>query len=230
MSSDPGWTRIWQNVYSDGTNYRYTANGGAGLLLMGYQGMYAYTAASGNAGNVATMNNILGLDLSGNLSLTGKLSLAGAGSVTGAKLVARAGGLAATTTTDENSGCIVFATRSISSTNMVIAQATNVNVNTMITAKVQYINIYDWSNSTIFHHGERMAAIRSSSGGNTTAASFSLGSQNSGSTSATEPATFAWTGTTTLNLNLAGGSSNEGMAIVTIAWRSCTMSISPVAA
>ena len=76
VSSDPGWTRIWQNVYSDGTNYRYTANGGAGLLLMGYQGMYAYTAPSGTAGNVATMTNILGLDLSGNLSLAGGLTLA----------------------------------------------------------------------------------------------------------------------------------------------------------
>jgi hypothetical protein len=176
-----------------------------------------------------TLNDVnirLALSNAGDLRTSGQIRANGAGAISGAKIVARAGGIAATNNSNESNGCITFAARIGSGTNFVIAQATGIDSGSMVTAKCQYINIYDWSNSTIFHHGERMAAIRSSSNGNTTANNFSLGSQNSGSTSATEPSLY-WTGTSTLNLNLTGAGSNEGIAMITIAWRGCAMSISP---
>lgn len=152
--------------------------------------------------------------------------IAGAGQITGAKFTARRGALSCTNNANELSGYIVFNARIQSGTNFVVATATGINSESMITAKVQYINIYDWSNSTIFHHGSRMAAIRASSQGTTTAANFSLGSQNNGSIAATEPS-FYWTGTTTLNLNLTGAASNEGVAVISIAWRGCSIAVSP---
>ena len=154
----------------------------------------------------------------------GRVLTNGAGVINGANLVVRAGGIAATNASDESSGVITFAARIQSSTNFVIAQATSVNTNTMITAACQYVTIYNWSDSTQHAHGTRHANIRADSSGNTTANNFLDGSYANGG--ATSPS-FYWTGTSTLNLNLTGASSNEGIAYITIAWRSCTMNITP---
>ena len=79
VSSDSGWSRLWQNAYSDGTNYRYLGNGAASVLLFGYQGLYAYTASSGTGGNTATMNNFLSIAPNSSLALQGASSVAGTG-------------------------------------------------------------------------------------------------------------------------------------------------------
>ena len=153
----------------------------------------------------------------------GRTLLNGAGSISGAGLVVRSGGLAATNSTNESTGCITFPARIASGTNFVIAQITGVNTNTMVTASCEYVNIYNWNTSGSISHGTVHAAIRSSTGGSTGAHWFVADQY---SYDATYPS-FYFTGTSTINLNLTGAASNEGIAYITIAWRNCTMSITP---
>jgi hypothetical protein len=77
LSSDQvGFYRLFNNLYSDGTNARYMSNG-AGSMLLGFNdGFYFYGAASGTAGNAATVNLTASLDGSGNLSPVGNLVMA----------------------------------------------------------------------------------------------------------------------------------------------------------
>jgi hypothetical protein len=61
-----------QNVYFDGTNYRFRYTGGASLYQPGAEHFW-YTAASGAAGAIATFAQRMSLDASGNLTATGDI-------------------------------------------------------------------------------------------------------------------------------------------------------------
>lgn len=153
--------------------------------------------------------------------------LNGANDISGAKLVSRASGLATTNGTNESTGCIIFPARIQSGTNFVIATATNIISSSMAVATCEFINIYDWSQSSYFRYGIMQAAIRGSSTGATSASSYQVNANTNGASSGPANPTFNWTGTTSFVLNLQGAGSNEGIATIKIAWRDCTMSITP---
>lgn len=156
-----------------------------------------------------------------------KLLLNGANDISGAKLVSRASGLATTNGNNESTGCIIFPARIMSGTNLIIATASNITSSSMAVATCEFINIYDWSQSSYFRFGIVQAAIRGSSTGATSANTLQVNAYTNGASSGPQNPTFNWTGTTSFVLNLQGASSNEGIATIKIAWRDCTMSITP---
>ncbi len=132
-----------------------------------------------------------------------------------------------TTNSGAGYGTATFYTRLTSGTSYTLATGTNLNEDTVVTATLEYANLYAYNDSTIWAYGLRQAFLRSSTSGATTASNNAINNQTSGG-SATAP-TFAWTGTSTISLTVTNTASNEGWARVTVSWRNVTMSLNPVA-
>jgi hypothetical protein len=68
------------NIYYDGTNYRYVATSGASLYLSSTSGAnILYSAASGTAGNVATFTQVFAVQKDQSLALQGASPATGTG-------------------------------------------------------------------------------------------------------------------------------------------------------
>jgi len=69
-TSGNGTTFLSNNMYFDGTNFRYLNTGGASYYALASDGSYAWnTAASGTAGNTISFTQAMTLDASGNLGV-----------------------------------------------------------------------------------------------------------------------------------------------------------------
>jgi hypothetical protein len=132
-----------------------------------------------------------------------------------------------TTTSDENYGTATFYTRLQSATSFTLATATGLNQDTVITATIEYGNLYSYTTSSNWAYGLMQAFVRGTSGGSTGIGNNSINNQTSG-TGAGAP-TFAWSGTSTVTLTVTNPGSNEGWARVTVSWRNVTMALNPVA-
>jgi len=132
-----------------------------------------------------------------------------------------------TTNTSATYGTATFYTRLSSSTSYTIATGTSLSQDSVVTATLEYVNLYSYADPAPFAYGLRQAALRGSTSGSTTAGNASIVNQVNAS-GATAP-TFAWTGTSTISLTVTNSSSNEGWARVTVTWRNVVMSLNPVA-
>jgi hypothetical protein len=69
QSDGPNANWIFGNLYYDGSDYRYRANGYGTLLYQGAGSVYWFTAPEGTAGNVATLSARLGTTSAGVISM-----------------------------------------------------------------------------------------------------------------------------------------------------------------
>jgi hypothetical protein len=132
-----------------------------------------------------------------------------------------------TTSSSATYGTATFYTRLTNNTSYTLATGTGLSNDTVVTATLEYGNLYDYNSSTTWAYGLRQAFLRGSTSGATGAGNLAIVNQTSGSGAAAP--TFAWTGTSTISLTVTNPSNNEGWARVTVTWRNVTMSFNPVA-
>ena len=132
-----------------------------------------------------------------------------------------------TTSSSGTYGTATFYTRLTSGTAYTIATGTGLNNDTVVTATLEYVNLYNYSTASDWAYGLRQAALRGSTGGATSAGNNAINNQTNGG--AANAPTFLWTGASPISLTVTNSSSVEGWARVTVSWRDVTMSFNPVA-